>query len=78
MHAGGNNFPLRGWKGSLWEGGIHGVGFVSGGALKKSSTGTTCNGLVHITDWFPTLLGLAGGDTSKMSLDGHDVWAAIR
>ena len=35
---GASNYPLRGWKGSYWEGGLHGVGFVCGGALKVSKS----------------------------------------
>ncbi|KAG5845586.1 hypothetical protein ANANG_G00140850 [Anguilla anguilla] len=40
--------------------------------------GTSCRGLVHITDWFPTLVTLAEGSLEEdLNLDGYDVWEAI-
>lgn len=74
-----SNWPLLGGKSSCWEGGIRGVGFVSGPYVNGTGRqGSQCNELMSIADWFPTLIERAGGTTDHLELDGYDVWKTIR
>ncbi|XP_030830293.1 arylsulfatase B-like [Strongylocentrotus purpuratus] len=75
FNYGGSNWPLRGMKRSLWEGGIKSVGFIASPLLPKLVRGTVNNNLFHVTDWFPTLVrGVARGSLKGTHLDGHNLW----
>lgn len=40
--------------------------------------GSTVDGMIHVVDMYPTLLGQAGGTTAKAKpLDGMDMWPTI-
>ena len=75
---GGNNYPLRGEKETLWEGGMHGVGFVAGGGLTPK--GQVNREFIHVSDWYPTLLKIAGSkvNLTSLKLDGVDQWDTIK
>ena len=67
------NPPFRGGKGSTCEGGvrvpciIHWPGHVPADKM--------VDGMVHVTDLYPTLLKLAGGSLDQpLPLDGMDMW----
>ena len=51
---------LRGEKGSLYEGGIKSIGFINSPLLPSETVGSSKENLIHVTDWLPTLLDLAG------------------
>ncbi|XP_050403642.1 arylsulfatase B [Patella vulgata] len=70
----GNNYPLRGGKHTLWEGGTRGVAFMAGAGLQH--TGIKYNGLIHSIDWMPTLIGAAGAPQAEV--DGVNQWDSIR
>eukprot|EP00038_Savillea_parva_P008510 m.177434 g.177434 ORF g.177434 m.177434 type:complete len:563 (+) comp14347_c0_seq1:1-1689(+) len=72
------NYPFRGHKALIWEGGTRVAGFVHSPLLPKSVQGTVSNALMHVTDWLPTIVNLAKGSTSRnLALDGKDQWASI-
>ncbi|EDO49172.1 predicted protein, partial [Nematostella vectensis] len=72
----GSNFPLRGNKNTLWEGGVRGVAFVHSPLIKRP--GRVYDGLMHASDWLPTLHLLAGGSPKLLGqIDGYDLWDGI-
>jgi arylsulfatase A-like enzyme len=71
----GDNRPLRGWKGDVYEGGIRvpalavWPGVLTPGVAKAP---------VHIVDWKPTLLCVAGcAAADAPGEDGRNVWPVI-
>ena len=71
----GNNLPLRGRKGTVYEGGIRVPALINwpsvlpAGVLKSP---------VHIVDWMPTLLALVDYQPENdPAWDGHDVWPLL-
>ncbi|XP_053973786.1 arylsulfatase B [Hylaeus volcanicus] len=70
-----SNWPLRGTKNTLWEGGVRGTGLIWSAALMQP--GRISRQLFHITDWLPTLLTVAGGNSSNLNIDGMDLWNAL-
>lgn len=71
----GNNTPLRGEKGQLYEGGIRVPCIVSWPDTLKPGK---VDAPVHIADWMPTLGGLARYRSDKnLKWDGQDVWPVL-
>ena len=48
--AGGNNFPLRGFKRTNWEGGMRTAAFVAGGLVPAALRGSTSTVNLHIVE----------------------------
>lgn len=66
------NTPYRAGKGTIYEGGIRVAAAVRWPG--KIREGTRITEPMHMVDWFPTLVKLAGGSIdSKAELDGVDV-----
>jgi len=74
----GSNFPLRGSKGSLYEGATRVPAFVYSPLLGHSldKKGTSYEHLTHVTDWLPTIMeGIIGrGDVLSDNIDGVNHW----
>jgi len=69
-----NNWPLRGAKGSLWEGGTRTVAFLhQPGVLAPREE----QGMMHVTDWLPTLVEAVGLEP-PIGIDGISHWKAFR
>ncbi len=71
-----DNAPLRGGKGSIYEGGVRVCALVNwAGHIPE---GKETNEIIHAVDWYPTLLTLTGGSLEqKKPIDGLDVWPVL-
>jgi arylsulfatase A-like enzyme len=71
----GNNTPLRGQKGDLYEGGIRVPALVSWPAKLRAGK---MSAPMQIVDWMPTFCALAGYQpTRDLKWDGVNVWPQI-
>jgi arylsulfatase A-like enzyme len=72
----GTNTPLRDFKGSIYEGGVRGCAFANWPG--KIPAGQRIKEPMHVIDWYPTLVKLAGGTLEqKLPIDGRDVWPML-
>jgi arylsulfatase A-like enzyme len=70
-----DNGPYRDGKGTLYEGGTRVPAIVNWPGHVKTGI---VDGMLHVVDMYPTLIGLAGGSTAKSKpLDGMNVWPTI-
>ena len=73
---GSSNWPLRGNKATVFEGGVRGFSFVWSTKLRKSNYDN--HAMMHITDWYPTIIeGIAGMTLDTTGLDGFNMWDTI-
>ena len=85
LKEGGNTYPLKGGKGSEWQGGIRVNGLVSGGYLPENMRGQKTDGYIHIADWYATFCYLAGVDPTDQKaaeaklppIDSLNMWPMI-
>ena len=72
---GSRNWPLRGGKHSLFEGGVRATAFVHGWGIQNKRI---YKGLMHAVDWLPTLADVAGFKLNgTLPLDGESHWTQI-
>ena len=83
------NFPLKGYKNTIYEGGTKVPGFIHSPLLEKqnyrlviymhtniNNCSVRYSGLSHMIDFLPTLLHLSG-QNDVPGLDGLNQWEAI-
>jgi arylsulfatase A-like enzyme len=71
----GDNTPLRGWKGELYDGGVRVPAFAYWkGKLQPAEAPE----IVSMLDWYPTFATLAGADVpATAKIEGRDVWSIL-
>ncbi len=71
-----DNGPFRAGKGTLYEGGVRVCAFAAWDG--KIRPGSAVDAPLHIVDWYPTLLGLAGASLEQeRPIDGRDLWPCL-
>lgn len=80
VQGSGSNYPLRGQKSYLFEGGVRVPAFVHSQLIPPTRRGASHEQLFHVTDWLPTFLDgmldhgeLLGG----RSLNGVNQWESL-
>ncbi|KOB68691.1 Arylsulfatase B, partial [Operophtera brumata] len=68
----GSNVPLRGTKGTPWEGAVRSTALIWHNRMRSH----VWKGLFHVTDWMPTLISAAKGKITD-PIDGIDQWHAM-
>ncbi len=74
-YTGGSAGPFRGYKGSLFDGGIHMPAIMSWPG--RIPAGSRCDGLGVMMDVVPTVLAAAGMDPTGTGLDGRNALPMI-
>lgn len=85
VYAGASNFPKRGGKLGLWQGGIVGVAWAAGGLVPASMRGQELRGMSSAFDFFATACSVAGVDPTDHRakaaglppVDSLDLWPWI-
>jgi leishmanolysin-like peptidase len=84
-----SNHPLRGRKRTFFEGGVRAAAFVHSPLLPAARAGGRVEGaFLHVSDWYPTFLSLAGAASSasdnpadagpgRFPVDGVNVWSYL-
>ena len=63
------NYPYKGYKNTLYEGGTISPAFIY--STKRTFARKRVNDVLHIIDWFPTIMDLAGFNVSALThIDG--------
>eukprot|EP00435_Cladocopium_sp_Y103_P042759 s477_g11.t2 len=83
--SGGSNWPLRGSRGEVWEGGIRTKALIFGShpelEAATSRNQTYSGGFLHLVDWHATLLHMAHATPSSRAppndVDGVSLWRQI-
>ncbi|KII63223.1 Arylsulfatase B [Thelohanellus kitauei] len=74
--GGGCNFPLRGGRDTVWEGGIRSTALFYSSSIQAK--GKVIDDMIHVTDWLPTLASVAKYDTSKLKdMSGVNIWPTL-
>eukprot|EP00055_Hartaetosiga_balthica_P016693 m.106548 g.106548 ORF g.106548 m.106548 type:complete len:584 (+) comp9155_c5_seq1:2-1753(+) len=77
--VGARNYPLRGGKHSVYEGGVRGTAFIRPQKNTFKVVGKRYSNLMHAADWFPTICDIANVDcTTSNPLDGVSHWDAMK
>lgn len=71
----GSNGPLRGAKGSTWEGGMRVPAIARWPG--RVAAGSSCDAMMSELDLLPTIVGIAGGEMPTRKIDGVDVWPLL-